>query len=101
MGVFLLGMFLVVANGLTTGQFKGFWDVAYSKNFSTSSVLGQQRHGLMLVGEVIFVLIAAEWSSSSDDARSMFLALFLVLFVIWGMNNLPALTGILNTLQGK
>lgn len=60
-----------------------------------------QSKGMVVVGSIVFVIILAVLSQNSTLFGEVAIALLVVLFIIWGMNNQPQMQGIVNKLLGK
>lgn len=60
-----------------------------------------QSKGMVVVGSIVFVLVLAVLSQQSTLFGEVAIALMVVLFMIWGMNNQPQMQGLVNKLLGK
>lgn len=98
--VLLLGLSLIVVNGVSNGQLQEMWSFVYDTT-GGSTTAGQQSNMLLLAGEFVFVFIIATFSEKSNEFSKFAIVLFIALWFVWTMENPQALSVIANALSGK
>jgi hypothetical protein len=102
-----LGVGLIIAAGIVSGQFTQLWTVIakgapgtpYNTPGNTTVVNGDQIK--LLFGEIIFVVIAAKLAKTSADAEEVITALLVGLWFVWAMYNSQTLSQWVTKVQPK
>ena len=100
-----LGIGLIIAAGVVSGQFGQLWTViskgapgtAFNAQGNTTPVNRDQI--LLLAGEIVFVVIAVKLADTSDDAKKVITALLVGLWFVWAMFNSQNLSGWIKKVQ--
>ena len=102
-----LGIGLIIAAGIVSGQFSQLGAVVLKSQLT----LGSNNAGnaipvnrdqiLLLFGEVIFVVIAVKLAETSDDAKKVITALLVGLWFVWLMFNSKMLSDWITKVQPK
>lgn len=108
-----LGVGLIIAAGLVSGQFKQFGAVITNQTITTGNFIAtgssnpvnaipvDRNQVLLIFGEVIFVIIAVKLAQTSDAANKVLVALFVALWFVWAMYNSQTLSNWVAKVQPK
>src|SRR5258708_34841999 len=88
------GIGLVIANGITSGTLKSFWNLISNKAEDTKT----HSHLLIFGGEFLFIFILAAIAHTSSNAANMSALLILALWTVWGVTNPPQIGGLIDAL---
>ncbi len=95
--VTMTGLGLVVANGITSGTFVSLWDAVWNGNIGTTA-----KSDLMRLGaETLFVLIMSFLAEINDDVDNLIFALFIGLWLVWGVHNAQQLQKFTSAITSK
>jgi hypothetical protein len=99
--VFLIGLALIIASGITNKQLLPVADLFFNAR-NMKYTRQQARVGMVVIGgELLFLIILTAFSESSDDFANIALALLFGLGLVWSVQNVKSTAKWRNFLAGK
>ncbi|SRR5712691_12167000 len=95
--VTITGLGLVVANGISAGTFTSLWDAVWNGNIGSTAKTDLAKLG----AESLFVLIMSFLAEINNDVNNLVFALFVGLWIVWGVHNAPSLQKFADTVTSK
>lgn len=94
--IFFTGIALVIVAGLTSGQFKSWWDMVWNGN--TANI--NKDDVFLLVGEIAFVFILSFIAELSAEGSQLALSLIGGLWLVWSIENTKKINAFVTAVLG-
>lgn len=97
--VFMLGMGLVIAQGVTSGEFQTMWGLVY--NTAAPKDPKSAKAEVFSFGfQILFVVILSMVAQISTKIGGLLVTLLIALWIVWGLNNSSTINSFGSKLAG-